>query len=1404
MKNRNISIALLLALLVNLVQLPARAAAAPLFDELDRTYLSQPGSSGLDNHISDLFPTTNGGTQTILAVGKDAAASATRGLVKFDLTSIAPGSTVTGATLSLWVNQDLSNNARTMRVFRVKQNWVETQSTWNIYSTGNNWQTPGASGANDRESTEIGSVALTDSQSVGDRIDIDLDPALIQEMITGGSFTNNGFLLQMDTEVDDRYNFRSSDHATSGERPQLVIEYTVPPPGPTEWICRDTATHYICPDPNLPVNPYLVTGDGAHSSGGDITTATLDCTPTPDCYDDYSVYFRVEGTFTWSKGGSPLGDVTVEAEVSARGGPDHTQEYACGSGNSGFCEFAFSGIVPYSEMPTTGNSSQVTMRADLNANPVDVTVLGTTEFTYEVYFSLGPFDEGCDESYYLLTTDGPYPIDPLIEFPVGDPTDEQIVTMIPDQLYMVSTEGGPWNDGTDDNWDSAVSWDGTTWISLAELSASALCIIQDPTHPDLMTLFIIAESDTFHIRANDSAGDFADNSEIEVFLYTVGLAIALGPPPCEAQFSYDSETDLIGVIEVPATSASVLAELDEGEAFEDGEWYALEIYSGDWSDNGGPARIDLEYSWPFDIEEISGDSLNYEDLGSDTSNVWCTGSDDDLFFLQASGPDLYLRVNDQDFNFANNTGTVYVAIYHATFMRAADLCETPFQKGAYVASGSVGATQENGVIFGTALNDVRGKEIVYAVGLEPGGWYVLETTLGPWRWQGSTRTQAAVTFEMSIKVDDDWVPLTEWEEAECITPLDALGHVRVYFQAPVNEGGRVFELRVNDTSSWGDNIGTMGWDIYHGVDLSVANPDDSCDYSHDEDPIATGRILGNQQDGAVINGLSAGGFYAIELLGDEHAWQESTGGADQYAMQISHKTALFGGSLDPEQEWFDLPNDFPGVLCSVADGQNLLFYLKVDQPNSEIPPVQYRLRADSETFLNNTGYMDYRVYASTPGDSIDNWVSCISSDEYNVIVVTQQGLIPVIDEEGISIYSRQIAVQELGSSISGSPLTVGNTYVVQTLNGPWTDDETNEHRYGAELSSDGGVTWAPIERGMSGVICAEPDKAGRYWKVLFTVDSGQAWRIRVANEENDFTDNGGSLAFRLYLAAGQPGIGNAFPEGKAKIGTCDISPLRPEWGATGDVVLTGHSDGGALPDEEDTLGSILVNIITRINFWILQTSSYISEWIDYLGAEVFQYFAWCDRHTDSLLGLVDMFWDVEPLATIAEWQALATEIKVQLDGYSWNNASAPESVLGQGSINLGSSNRPGDPVGGGGGIGSTIREGDAGEFDKETQKYILPVLPSSSPWNGGPLITYQSAHPTSYYISCTSSLTNIAGPLLMQGVCAASAIMRETGASFYLQLVFDFAAVAAIIRITRSGVKSIVAMTSGVPNMPDE
>ncbi len=164
------------------------------------------------------------------------------GLIQFDLSSIPSSAIISTATLTLTLLVDGSTyaaNGRTARAYRILQAWVEGTgidswpadgATWNDYDWPNDWQAAGCSGANDVEAADIGSHTFATTDLAASTHDFNLTVSKVQEWVSG-ALTNKGLKIQMDTEVSDCYSCASSDHATEGYRPKLVIEYTMPSGG---------------------------------------------------------------------------------------------------------------------------------------------------------------------------------------------------------------------------------------------------------------------------------------------------------------------------------------------------------------------------------------------------------------------------------------------------------------------------------------------------------------------------------------------------------------------------------------------------------------------------------------------------------------------------------------------------------------------------------------------------------------------------------------------------------------------------------------------------------------------------------------------------------------------------------------------------------------------------------------------------------------------------------------------------------------------------------------------------------------------------------------------------------------------------------------------------------------------
>lgn len=161
-------------------------------------------SGQADLELTESAPTTNNNGATGFYNSLYGTGDRRFALIKFTgTTGIAAGQTVSAVTFSLY--QD-GNGGASARVFQLKaglRNWSQTQATYNVYTTGNNWTTAGAlSDGNDRSSTV--SASLATGTVDGAYINFTGGAGMIsdvQGVIDGGS--NFGWQYGFNTETVD-------------------------------------------------------------------------------------------------------------------------------------------------------------------------------------------------------------------------------------------------------------------------------------------------------------------------------------------------------------------------------------------------------------------------------------------------------------------------------------------------------------------------------------------------------------------------------------------------------------------------------------------------------------------------------------------------------------------------------------------------------------------------------------------------------------------------------------------------------------------------------------------------------------------------------------------------------------------------------------------------------------------------------------------------------------------------------------------------------------------------------------------------------------------------------------------------------------------------------------------------
>jgi len=188
-------------------------------------------SPTFDTIISERNPTTNYCTYSDIWIGKSASdGKEARGMIRFDLSSIPSGATITKADLTLYFHKmEAGSGVSTVGAYWIVNGAPDcSTTTWLKRSATSNWSNAGGD-----YSSAVGPMDTTsvswDSHDGDKHI---LDVKYFVERYANGTFSgNNGFMLKA-TSSNDKAQFYSVESAPAGKKPVLVVTYQITGPSP--------------------------------------------------------------------------------------------------------------------------------------------------------------------------------------------------------------------------------------------------------------------------------------------------------------------------------------------------------------------------------------------------------------------------------------------------------------------------------------------------------------------------------------------------------------------------------------------------------------------------------------------------------------------------------------------------------------------------------------------------------------------------------------------------------------------------------------------------------------------------------------------------------------------------------------------------------------------------------------------------------------------------------------------------------------------------------------------------------------------------------------------------------------------------------------------------------------------
>ena len=147
-----------------------------------------------------------------------------RGMLRFDLSTLPAGTTVTKATLCLWAYDEAQRKGSTgfYGAYRMTRDWTYNQCNWTLAKTGVSWTTIGG----DFAATPDGTSPKFNHATVWYPFDVTTS---VQGWLAGTS-TNYGWMIKCTDEIlSNQDRFYPSETAQAAYRPKLVVSDLVDP-----------------------------------------------------------------------------------------------------------------------------------------------------------------------------------------------------------------------------------------------------------------------------------------------------------------------------------------------------------------------------------------------------------------------------------------------------------------------------------------------------------------------------------------------------------------------------------------------------------------------------------------------------------------------------------------------------------------------------------------------------------------------------------------------------------------------------------------------------------------------------------------------------------------------------------------------------------------------------------------------------------------------------------------------------------------------------------------------------------------------------------------------------------------------------------------------------------------------
>jgi hypothetical protein len=191
----------------------------------------EQSTSGTDTYIRQ-GSDNNYATQPTLKIGKNLAGVEFRSLIKFDLSSIPQGDTITNSVMSLYLSSATNTNNITADIYLISNPWINSEVGWNNRNSLTPWDSSGGD-----YSTKITSLQISNTPAW---YNFTITTA-VRNWITSGNENLGIIILSPDATTGNSVDFASSDNPDTSKVPSILVDYTSNAPPQIDSISADSS-----------------------------------------------------------------------------------------------------------------------------------------------------------------------------------------------------------------------------------------------------------------------------------------------------------------------------------------------------------------------------------------------------------------------------------------------------------------------------------------------------------------------------------------------------------------------------------------------------------------------------------------------------------------------------------------------------------------------------------------------------------------------------------------------------------------------------------------------------------------------------------------------------------------------------------------------------------------------------------------------------------------------------------------------------------------------------------------------------------------------------------------------------------------------------------------------------------